>query len=135
MIINKTQTNNVQVTVREQSSLPNPVYYLFEFLNKSSSLNYYCIAQIDSVVLGFDKFIITDTTDPDAEAGEVDLPAGQYEYKIYQQESSTNLDPSLTTVALSGFAWVEQGSLDVVGTETEIPEFTVQKTNKVYGQG
>lgn len=133
MIINKTQINEVVLSVTDQSTLSAPINYLFEFSRKASNKLYYCIAQIATNYGSRQQFNIEDKTSPVAVDGEVDLPAGEYIYKVYQQASSTNIDPTLTTVAASGFAWVDIGILKVLQPTTEPVQYSgADNTNPVY---
>lgn len=100
MILQKNQINDVVVTVTEQVTLSSP-FFLFEFASDSTNLKFYCIAANTSTFTGrFDSFNITDTSSPNPLTGEVSLPEGEYKYTIYQQASSTNLDPANTSAAL-----------------------------------
>jgi hypothetical protein len=93
-IINKGQNNFLVFTLTEKVTLNNP-YYLFSFKHQvlMSTVNF-----ISSDVSGFptryNKFLITETTGvTNLTSGIVSLPeTGFYEYAIYQQTSSSNLN-------------------------------------------
>ena len=93
-IINKGQNNFLVFTLTEKVTLNNP-YYLFSFKHQvlMSTVNF-----IASDVSGFpnryNKFLITETTGTvNLTSGIVSLPeTGFYEYAIYQQTSSSNLN-------------------------------------------
>ncbi len=133
MTIEKSAINEFIGSVTEQTTLSVPVYYLFEFNRKASGEKYYCILTIAQNYGSRQLFNIQDTPSPTN--SQVDLPAGDYVYKIYQQSSSTNQDPSLTTVAASGFSWVQMGVCQVYKSVTDPPQYSgAPSTNPVYEQ-
>lgn len=92
-----TVNDKVVVTVTELVTLINP-FFLFEFKSDETNNLYYCISTNTSVNKPrYDLFTITDTATPNPLLGQVNLPVGTYEYRIYEQTSSTNLNPSLST--------------------------------------
>ena len=94
MLINKNSNNYVFPTLFELSTL-SPVYYLFEFENDQTKVKYYCIpTELSTELTRYNKFNIQDTSNPVALSGQVDLPVGNYTYRVYEQSSSTNLDPT-----------------------------------------
>jgi len=131
MTINKNAINDIVVTVTEKTTIDNPIY-LFEFFNKETKDFSYCISENTSTQDRYDSFSIEDTNTPDPLMGQVNLTTGEYRYKIYQQTSSTNLDPDNTTPA-EFTDWVEQGVLDVFGTETSPSQYEGATTNTAYG--
>ena len=130
-IINKGQNNFLIFTLSEKVTLTNP-YYLFSFKHQvlMSSVNF-----IASDVSGFptrdNKFLITETTvTVNLTSGVVSLPeTGFYEYAIYEQTSSSNLDISNTTGLLE---------IGMVKVESNLPiyrEYDNQsKTIITYGE-
>jgi hypothetical protein len=134
MIITKGQINTVTVSVVENTTLSSPVYYLFEFKRKASNVFTYCIAQIVTNYGTRQSFSIEETNTPVPNT-KIKLQAGEYFYKIYQQESSTNIDPANTTIAASGFAYVESGILTVIESVTQSAQYAgANNTNAVYEQ-
>lgn len=94
MLINKNSNNYVFPTLFELSTL-SPVYYLFEFENDQTKEKYYCIpTELSTELARYNKFNIQDTSNPVALNGQVNLPVGNYTYRVYEQSSSTNLDPT-----------------------------------------
>lgn len=94
MLINKNSNNYVYPTLFELSTL-SPVYYLFEFENDQTKVKYYCIpTELSTELTRYNKFNIQDTSNPVALSGQVNLPVGNYTYRVYEQSSSTNLDPT-----------------------------------------
>lgn len=114
--ITKGQANEVFLTVTEKTTLSAPVRYLFEFISDENKTYTYCIASATTNTRG-DLFTITEKTSPVVTNAEINLEDGSYTYRVYQQTSTTNLDPNLTTPAdFSPF--VEQGFCEVKGTAT-----------------
>lgn len=133
MIIIRSQINEVVLSVTDQSTLSAPIYYLFELKRQASNVKYYCIAQITTNYGSRQLFNITENNTPAPLAATLKLQSGTYEYKVYQQASGTNLDPALTTVAASGFAWVASGILTVSQTSTAPAQYVgADSTNPVY---
>jgi hypothetical protein len=93
-IINKGQNNFLVFTLTEKVTLSNP-YYLFSFKHQvlMSSVNFIA-SDVSSFPARFNKFLITETTGTvNLTSGIVSLPeTGFYEYAIYQQTSSSNLN-------------------------------------------
>jgi hypothetical protein len=97
---------------------------LWEFKN-GTNVGIYCIStdlataqQIERA----NKFVIIETGNTTANPlnGEVQLQAGSYDLKIYEQSSTTNLDPT---------------GLDCVEDEIVTVEDSTINTNKVYSDG
>lgn len=123
----KGQINKVVVTLYEKTTL-SPVYYLFEFIPKGTKVPTYCIASEDSTQLQrYNRFLITETDAPNPLNGEVSLPPGEAYYNVYQQSSSTNLDPAGLTIVESKLTFVIKSSTPAVqysGAETTNIEYT-----------
>jgi hypothetical protein len=98
-LINKGQNNFLVFTLSEKVTLTNP-YYLFSFKHQvlMSSVNFIA-ADVSGFPDRFNKFLITETTGTTLlTSGVVSLPeTGFYEYTIYEQTSSTNLNVENTT--------------------------------------
>lgn len=120
--INRNSANTLTPTCYEKTTIVNPTY-LWEFYNVASKTYVYCIStDISTTVERYNEFVITETgsTTPVPLNGEVSLVAGDYEYTIYEQTSTTNLDPT-------GLNIVEQG--DATSYDSTI------NTNKIYTGG
>lgn len=114
------------VTLEEKRTITN-AYYLFKFAHDQSSSISYCIPTDTSAYPErYNKFTITDTSNPTALSGQVNLNAGFYKYYIYEQSSSTNLDPT-------GLTLVEQGKALCITTLPTEYTHTVTLTETVYG--
>jgi hypothetical protein len=110
--ITKGTTNNVALTLTEKCTLTSP-YYLFVFQSDETRNLYKFIAADTSTHPDrYNLFAIVETdSSPDPLAGEIELPiVGFYKYKVYEQTSSTNLNPALAT------GIVEVGKVQVIDT-------------------
>ena len=106
LTINKGDSNDLVLTLKERSILPNPTY-LFEFENEQTHVKSYCLTtDISTDIERYNEFIITEQSSPDPLQGEVSLTEGNYLYTIYEQTSTTNLSPT-------GLDEVETGYLKV----------------------
>jgi hypothetical protein len=115
LLIRKNTNSNIVLTLEENRTLTNP-YYLFEFKNEMSLQNVYFIApDITIAVERYNEFIITETSGtPDYTSGTVELsPEGMWTYRVFEQLSSTNLNPSLADNTTP----LEVGIVRVIGTE------------------
>ena len=130
-IINKGQNNFLIFTLSEKVTLTNP-YYLFSFKHQvlMSSVNFIA-SDVSGFPTRYNKFLITETTGTvNLTSGFVSLPeTGFYEYAIYEQTSSSNLDISNTTGLLE---------IGMVKVESNLPiyrEYDNQsKTIITYGE-
>lgn len=130
ILINKSQTNTVVLTLTEKVSIDNPSF-LFEFRDDQTNVSQYFIcADISAYVYRYNKFVITEKTSPNALAGEVYLRNhGFYNYIIRQQASSINLDPDL-----SG-SIVETGKVKVMQAITDAPVYEPDSNERVVYNG
>jgi len=112
--ITKGIANTVVLTLKEKTTLTNPKY-LFVFKNDQSNVDSKFIAADTSTYPDrYNKFVITEkTSSPNPLTGEVTLSLdGFYTYTIYEQTSSTNLNPANATKI------VETGKVQVFATAT-----------------
>jgi len=108
------------VTVTELTTV-SPVYYLFEFEHEQSFLKYYCI--LDNISLAterYDEFELVDGVDLTFDYD------GYYTYRIYQQTSSTNLNPILSD------GLVEEGRAHVYVIDSPSNEYNENITFNIY---
>jgi hypothetical protein len=121
--------NIVALTLSEKVTISNPTF-LFEFINNQGQIKSYFIAADSSGYPDrFNLFAITlVAATPDQLLGEVVLNIGdEYTYNVYQQESTTNLDP-----ALSGIV-VESGLMTYDKVLADRIEYTpATETRKIY---
>lgn len=129
--ITKGMTNNVALTLTENCTLTNP-YFLFVFQSDETRDLYKFIAADTSTHIDrYNLFAIVETNStPDPLAGEVELPlVGFYKYKVYEQTSSTNLDPASAT------GIVEVGKVQVVDTPSADDKLSnTNNINYVYNE-
>lgn len=131
-LINKGQNNYIVFTLFEKQTLVSP-YWLFELTNKvEKSPIYFIASDVSSFPLRFNKFLITETSGTNIPTSGVITLAeeGEYDYRIFEQTSSTNLNPINTTNV------VEVGMIKVTGTKPTTTSYDNQdKTYKTYGNG
>lgn len=98
------------LTVTERVTISTPKF-LFQFKSVQEKVSYYTIiADTSSYKRRYNTFSFTEGTD-DAVNGSLTLGAGgQYEYFVYEQASTTNLDPSGLTLVESGFMVLDRGN-------------------------
>jgi hypothetical protein len=97
-------SNVVVLTLSEKITISSP-NFLFEFINNQTQIKYYCIsADLSLYPERYNKFnIVVKTTTPSPLVGEIQIPLGdEYTYNVYEQVSSTNLNPSGLTVVENG---------------------------------
>lgn len=117
ILINKNSSNEVVLTLSEKTSIVNPTY-LFEFINDATKeTKLFISADYSNNKERFNIFNIIETSTEVPLTGRVSLTVGNWKYNIYQQTSTTNL-----VVANSG-GLVENGRVDVVGTDSELNSF------------
>ncbi|CAB4136860.1 hypothetical protein UFOVP1479_37 [uncultured Caudovirales phage] len=111
------QINSLDVTVSNESELNNP-NFLWVLTNLETRDKIYFLPYLDDVTHAgrFDTFIFsTYPLDPIVLTGStcnIHIQQGQHSYTIYDQVSSTNLDPLLSnSVVETGLAWMEANEL------------------------
>jgi len=117
--LNKNSNNLVVLTLTEKSSLLNP-YYLFSFTSTTNYNNVVNFTAADTSIYKsrYNKFNIieTGTTFTNLTGGTINInPNGMWDYTIYEQVSSSNLQISGTTSV------VEVGKVIVNGEDINIP--------------
>jgi len=118
----------VDLTLTEKTTIANPTY-LFEFINNQSLAKVYCICADTSLYpLRYNRFtIVVKTSGAVALSGEINLTIGdEYDYNIYAQTSTTNLNPSLADET------VESGYMTYDKSMTSRGEYENITTRKVY---
>jgi hypothetical protein len=119
--LTKGQTQNIILTLTEKQLLPNP-NYLFVFTNRSANtevkfvmLNNTDISQYKD---RYNEFSIVTNTNFSTALN------GQYDYDIYEQTSTSNLNPA-------GLNLLESGIMELVGTPFNFTEYTTTDTYKI----
>lgn len=118
--IQRNQSSTLIVTVTELQTLTAP-FWLFEFTHQQSFETVTCI--LDNISLGiarYDEFVITDGVD-------LVFPYnGDYTYRIWEQESDTNLDP------LQAHSLCEEGLANVYVIASANNEFDTEIIHNIY---
>lgn len=112
--ITKNSNNVLYFTLNERVTLDSP-YFLVRMEGRSSSVvkRFILPADQSSYTDRYNKFTITETSGTEIlTSGTVTLTAEDYEYRIYEQTSSTNLNELVSTIT----APIEYGLLRVLGT-------------------
>ena len=118
ILINKNSSNEVVLTLSEKTTIVEPTY-LFEFTNDSTKeTKVFISADYSNNKERFNVFNIIETLIEVPLTGRVRLTIGNWKYKIYEQVSPSNL------IVANADRLVENGRVEVKGTETNINEFT-----------
>lgn len=131
IVINRGQANTVILSLKEKQTLDSPVF-LFVFKNElNRQTKKFIAADISSYADRYNQFTITESDSESVLIGTVQLkPTGFWKYWVYEQVSTTNLEPSQATTEL------ESGKVKVKGTDQTYTEYDQQqKTYTVYGSG
>ena len=125
--INKSSGNEVVLTLSEKTTITNPTY-LFEFTNDATKeVKTFIAVDYSNNKERFNIFDIIETSTENLLTGRVHLSVGAWKYRIFEQSSSTNL------IVANATNLVENGKVDVIGTDTVLNEFTgEQKTYKEF---
>jgi hypothetical protein len=132
-VITKQSNNTLVFTLSEKVTLTAPYYFLFS-LKGQTEMNpkNFIVADTSIYPNRYNKFLVTETSGTEnLTSGVVNLSdAGFYEYAIYEQTSSTNLDIRNTTSLL------EIGMIKVNGSAVITQAYDNQtKTYITYGEG
>ena len=133
--ITRGANNTLILTLTEKTTLTSP-YYLVKMVSRSSRgvKRFILAADQSSFTDRFNKFTLTETSGTEIlTSGTVTLqPTGWWEYDIYEQLSSTNLDETLSDNKIA----IEDGLARVTGTEDINKFYDSQDTEgKFYGTG
>lgn len=129
ILINKNTTNKVILTLSEKTTLTN-AKYLFEVINDmSNEVKCFIAADISTNKLRYNEFEFIENVTENLLNGTFSLTlSGFYKYNVYEQASTTNLNPLL---ALN---LIDKGKLNVVSQLSSYPIYTGnQNTTIVYG--
>lgn len=122
----KASANTIVVTLEEKTTLTGVVYYLWKFVNDQDGSIDYCIAtDTSSYGYRYNKFTITEQANPTPLSGQVSLQLGFGKYYVYEQASSTNLNPA-------GLTLVEQGKYLVTTTLPTTYSHSIIENEYVY---
>lgn len=119
LVLEKLTSKSWYLTLTEKVTISNP-YFLFVFTNRTTSVETAIIlTDVSTHTERYNQFDVTEGTT-------FTLDAGEYEYQVYAQTSSTNTDPSLANEL------VESGVLKVVFTPTAAGVYKVTLNEKIY---
>ena len=118
--LQRDQSSTLIVTVTELQTLTAP-YWLFEFTHEQSFETVTCILDnISTGVARYDEFVLVDGVD-------LVFPyAGYYTYRIWEQESDTNLDP------IQADNLCEEGRAEVVEISVAPNEYDTEIIHNIY---
>lgn len=130
ILITKNTTNNIILTLAEKTTLTN-VVYLFEIINNASSeVKCFIAEDISPNPIRYNEFNLIENTTEDLLNGTFELElSGFYKYNIYEQTSTTNLDPAIATNL------IETGKLNVTSTIEELEQYNGNQTETVVYNG
>ena len=130
IIINKNSTNTVVLTLSEKTTLTNAVY-LFEVINDSSNESKcFIVEDISTNKIRYNEFNFIENATEDLLNGTFELGlSGFYTYNVYEQISTTNLDPLLATNK------IETGKLNLVDNISEITQYSGNQTETIVYNG
>jgi len=119
--LTKGQTQNIILTLTEKQLLTNP-NYLFVFTNRSANTEVKFV-RLNNTDLSqykdrYNEFSIVTNTNFSTALN------GQYDYDIYEQTSTSNLNPA-------GLNLLESGIMELVGTPFSFTEYTTTDTYKI----
>jgi len=119
--LTKGATQNIILTLTEKQLLTNP-NYLFVFTNRSANTEVKFI-QLNNTDISqykdrYNEFSIVTNTNFATSLN------GQYDYSVYEQTSSSNLNPA-------GLNLLETGIMELVGTPFNFTEYTTTDTYKI----
>lgn len=99
LLLEKGEARYWYLTLTEKTTISNPTY-LFNIHNRvTDTITNFILVDVSTHKERYNKFYINETS--------INADTGEYEYKVFAQTSSTNVDPNLSTEL------VEQGILKV----------------------
>jgi len=126
-IITQGTNSTLIFTVTEKKTLSTP-YWLFELrLRGTSKVKRFIAANQSSYTDRYDQFLITESVNELLTSGTIYLPdTGDYEYRIFEQSSASNLNPDLATSECeNGILRVVSSSGDTIITNQPTPTTVV----------
>lgn len=128
ILITKNTTNIGVLTLSEKTTIASAVY-LFEFINDETlNKKYFLSADISLNKERINRFEIIDNASELPLVGQMDFELGFHKYNVYEQSSTTNLDPLLA------YALIDNGKANVIVAESTPSTFSATQENYVvYG--
>lgn len=110
VLLQKSQNNQICLTLTEKSNENFPEIWLFRFVNEQSNKEYFCnLTDLSTSKKRFNLFNLYEGTD-------LTLPLGDYYYYVYQMEVANEENYNLGILC-------EQGKARVEGIEATEPTF------------
>ena len=124
--VTKNATNYLVCTLSEISTLSSTtIHYLVSLESQNSNQSYTLICpDVSTATVRYNKLVLIDNIVENLTGGTINLPVGEYIYKIYEQTSPTNLDVSNTTSLL------ERGLLFV--TDNQVVVNFIDDNENIY---
>jgi len=134
IVLTKDTTNNFVCTLYELTTIQQNAGYLFEFISdQTKEKKTTVLTDISTNISRYNEFNLIENRVENPVNGQINLgSAGYFTYKVYEQLSSTNLDPTNELVVVGV---VEEGKMKLIDTSYE-PSYTEHSvsptTNVVY---
>lgn len=127
ILITKSSANPVVLTLNEKTTLASPTF-LFRFVNDTSKKEKaFIAADTSSFKYRYNQFTITEDATEDTLNGTVSLSEGFWNYYVYEQSSTTNLDYTQASTLL------ERGKVKVTQSQAADSVYNQQaQTWNVY---
>ncbi len=123
------QNKDIDLTLVEKTTISNP-NYLFEFINNLTGVKYYQIftdVSVAGVARDRTNLFNIEVIDAGAGANKIILGnVGLYKYNIYQQVSSSNLNPA------NADGFVQEGELRLIDDEDDTSIYITHETEITY---
>ncbi|CAB5218809.1 hypothetical protein UFOVP215_26 [uncultured Caudovirales phage] len=112
IILTKGETKNIYFTGSESSILSDP-YFLFIFTNRITQEIVKFVVTNESITLRYDSFEL------DVDQYFQDAETGFWTYQVYEQESSSNLNPTGLNEVENGYMYLNSAIVFVPTTYNE----------------
>lgn len=130
ILIEKDTTNTVILTLSEKTTLTDAVYLFEVTCDESGEVKCFIAEDISTNKYRYNEFEFIENVTEDLLNGTFSLTLqGFYKYNVYEQSSTTNLDPTLATNL------IDKGKLKCFVTETEAPTYSGNQTTTVVYNG
>tara|TARA_R100001015_G_C4635284_1_gene204440 strand:- start:10768 stop:11178 length:411 start_codon:yes stop_codon:yes gene_type:complete len=127
------QANDIYLNLADVRTNSTGYFYLFGLTNEMTQSTTYVIAVKVSTNDRYDKLRITENNTEDKPNGTVKLfPEGFFKYIVYEQTSSSNLDPTDSSVVGELDRGVAYVSSNPFMKESTFTEYTTTDTNTIY---
>jgi hypothetical protein len=126
-------TNNIYLNLADVRTNSTGYFYLFALTNEMTQSTAYVISIKVSTNDRYDKLQIIENNTEDKPNGTVKLfPEGFFKYIVYEQTSSSNLDPTDSSVVGELDRGVAYVSSNPFMKESTFTEYSTTDTNTIY---